>query len=149
MAVTGWEGTMTHPNTVIAAVLAALASAAVARGQVVSDIDDIARCQRRFAKEGAKYAQRVIRAELDCTLAVSECQVECDAGVFGPPCDSNPPPCCDSDDRNSNASFAACMDGADAKCAQDDSKIAIYETQKVNNITSACEVLTPDQLCGA
>jgi hypothetical protein len=119
------------------------------RAQAVSDIDDIARCQRRFAKEGAKYAQRVIRAELDCSLAVSECQVECDAGVFGPPCDSNPPPCCDSDDRSSNATFAACMDGADAKCAQSNDKITLYESQKVKNITAACEDLTTDQLCGA
>jgi len=120
-----------------------------ARAQAVADIDDIARCQRRFAKEGAKFAQKVIRATLDCSLAVSECQVQCDAGVFGPPCDSNPPPCCDSDDRSSNVTFDACMGDADAKCATSDLKIGIYEANKVKNITSSCVVLTPDELCGA
>jgi len=123
--------------------------ASIASAQAVADIDDIARCQRRFAKEGAKFAQRVIRATLDCTLAISECHVQCDAGVFGPPCDENPPPCCDPDDRTSNVSFDACMLGADADCAKSNAKILIYESQKVKNITTACSVLTPDELCGA
>ena len=119
------------------------------RAQSVADIDDIARCQRRFAKEGAKFAQRVIRQTLECSLAVSECQVQCDAGVFGPPCDENPAPCCDSDDRSSNVTFDACMSGADFDCAKANDKIALYETQKVKNITSSCAILTPDELCGA
>ena len=75
---------MTQPKTLLAVLLLGFAATG-ARAQAVTDIDNIARCQRRFAKEGAKYAQRVIRAELDCTLAVSECQIECDTGVFGPP----------------------------------------------------------------
>ena len=140
---------MTHRHTLRSALLLGLATATLASAQVVADIDDIAKCQRRFAKEGAKFAQRVIRATLDCSLAISECQVQCDAGVFGPPCDSNPPPCCDSDDRSSNASFDACMSGADSKCAVSNSKIDIYEQQKVKNITSACVDLTPEELCGA
>jgi hypothetical protein len=117
--------------------------------QSVADIDDIARCQRRFAKEGAKFAQRVIRQTLECSLAVSECQVQCDAGVFGPPCDTNPAPCCDPDDRSSNATFDACMAGADYDCAKANDKIALYEAQKVKNITNSCAILTPDELCGA
>lgn len=129
--------------------LVATLGAAVATAQTVADIDDIARCQRRFAKEGAKFAQRVIRATLDCSLAVAECQIQCDAGVFGPPCDTNPPPCCDPDDRTSNVTFDACMLGADADCAASNSKITIYEAQKVKNITASCVVLTPDELCGA
>jgi hypothetical protein len=131
------------------ALLVVVLGAAPVVAQSVADIDDIARCQRRFAKEGAKFAQKVIRATLDCSLAVSECQVQCDAGVFGPPCDSNPPPCCDSDDRNSNVTFDACMIDADAKCATSNLKIGIYEANKVKNITSSCIVLTPDELCGA
>jgi hypothetical protein len=148
MAVSKGRNIMTHRKTLLA-VLCGLAAATVARAQVVADIDEIARCQRRFAKEGAKFAQRVIRATLDCSLAVSECQVQCDAGVFGPPCDSNPPPCCDPDDRTSNASFDACMAGADSKCAVSNDKIGIYEAQKVKNITNACFELTTEELCGA
>jgi hypothetical protein len=139
---------MTTRLAYLAALLLTL-PASPARAQSVADIDDIARCQRRFAKEGAKFAQKVIRATLDCSLAVSECQVQCDAGVFGPPCDSNPPPCCDSDDRTSNVTFDACMLDADAKCATSNLKIGIYEANKVKNITSSCVVLTPDELCGA
>jgi len=117
--------------------------------QSVADIDDIARCQRRFAKEGAKFAQKVIRATLDCSLAVSECQVQCDAGVFGPPCDSNPPPCCDPDDTGSNATFAACMTSADAICQAETAKRAAYEAQKVDHMIRSCVALSQDELCGA
>ena len=130
-------------------VLVVLAAASTADAQAVADIATIAKCQKRFAREGAHYAQRVIKAELDCTLAVADCQVQCDDGVFGPPCDSNPPPCCDPDDPTSNASFQACMTDADAVCSAQDAKIAAFETQKVEHITSACSTLTTDQLCGA
>lgn len=43
----------------------------------------------------------------------------------------------------------ACMTGADAECAKQNLKIGIFEAQKVRNITSACSILTPDELCGA
>jgi hypothetical protein len=129
--------------------LATIAAATTAAAQAVSDIDDIARCQRRFAREGARFAQRVIKATLACTLAISDCQVQCDNGVFGPPCDENPPPCCDPNDRTSNSSFEACMIGADHTCAVQNDKIVQYEAQKVKNITAACELLTTDELCGA
>lgn len=125
---------------VVVLVLPALASA---------DIAAVARCQRRFAREGARFAQRVIKAELDCTLAVSECQVECETGVFGPPCSSNPPPCCDPDDTGSNAAFAACMADAADTCDAQDAKIATFESAKVKNITSSCTDLTTEELCGA
>src|SRR5262245_22399935 len=87
-------------------------------GVAGADIAAVARCQKRFAREGARFAQRVIKAELDCSLAGSECQVECEEGVFGPPCSSNPPPCCDPDDTGSNAEFASCMTDAAAECDQ-------------------------------
>jgi hypothetical protein len=118
-------------------------------GVAAADILAVARCQRRFAREGARFAQRVIKAELACSLAGSECQVQCEAGVFGPPCSSNPPPCCDPDDTGSNATFAACMADAAAECDQQDAKIANWEVAKVNNITGACSDLTTEELCGA
>src|SRR5690242_109194 len=78
-----------------------------------ADITTVARCQKKIATAGADYAKRVIVTTLKCTEKVADCQVQCDQGVFGPSCDDNPPPCCDSDDRNSNATFAACMADAD------------------------------------
>lgn len=131
------------------AALMLVASATLAAAQAGADIDDIARCQRRFAREGARFAQRAIKATLTCTLAISECQVLCEEGVFGPPCDSNPPPCCDPNDRTSNSSFEACMIGADHTCAVQNDKIAQFEAQKVKNITASCSLLTTDELCGA
>ncbi len=141
---------MAPPSTLRRVViLVALVWSPVVFADAVSDIEAVARCQRRFAREGARFAQRTIKATLTCTLAVSECQVQCDAGLYGPPCDENPPPCCDPDDRNSNAAFDDCMTDADATCANQNAKIAAFEAAKVANITSSCAVLSPEELCGA
>ncbi len=112
-------------------------------------IKEVARCQKKFASQGARFAQRVITATLKCSAEIAECQVQCEEGVFGPPCSSNPPPCCDPDDRNSNATFGECMDEADEECAKQDAKIDKFEIKKVEKITTACSPLTLDELCGS
>lgn len=112
-------------------------------------IREVARCQKKFASQGARFAQKVIKATLKCAEEIAECQVECEEGVFGPPCSSNPPPCCDPDDRNSNAAFGECMDEADDVCAKQDEKIDGFEIKKVQKITTACAPLTQEELCGA
>lgn len=114
-----------------------------------ADITSVARCQKKIATAGADYAKRVIVETLKCTEEVSECQVQCDQGVFGTSCDDGPPPCCDSDDRGSNAAFDACMTAADAYCAGREVKIAGFEETKQNKIIAACSELSQDELCGA
>lgn len=114
-----------------------------------ADVTSVARCQKKIATAGADFAKRVIVETLKCTEEVAECQVQCDEGVFGTPCDDGPPPCCDSDDRGSNAAFDACMTAADAYCAEREQKIAGYELTKQNKIVAACTELSPDELCGA
>jgi len=89
-----------------------------------ADIASVARCQKKIATAGADFAKHVIVTTLKCTEEVAECQAQCDAGVFGPSCDDSGPPCCDSDDRGSNQTFADCMTDADAYCADQDIKIA-------------------------
>ena len=113
-----------------------------------ADIVQLARCQKGIAREGAKYAQRVIKATLDCTMATANCQIQCESGVFGPPCDSNPPPCCDPADPGSNAAFGACMSSAQAVCDGVEVKIAGYESKKQQNITNSCSLVTQEELCG-
>jgi hypothetical protein len=112
-------------------------------------IEELAKCQKTMAREGAKYATRVIRSTLKCTDAVVECQLECENGEFGPPCESNPPPCCDPDDTGSNAAFAACMSGAQTICDAETAKRAVYEATKVDHMIKACVPLSQEELCGA
>jgi hypothetical protein len=126
-----------------------LATGAPAAAVTVPEVQLVAHCQKQFASAGAKFAEKVIRATLKCTDAVVECQVQCDAGVFGPSCDTSPPPCCDSDDPSSNQAFGDCMADANAECDDQNAKIALYETQKQTKITNACSALTTDELCGA
>jgi hypothetical protein len=125
------------------ALLFALASSAVA------DITSVGRCQKKIATAGADYAKRVIVTTLKCTEEVAECQVQCEEGVFGPSCENNPPPCCDPDDRGSNATFDACMTEADEYCADQEAKIVGYEETKQNKILAVCTELTQEELCGA
>ncbi len=137
---------------IVVAVLAAIGLTVVsARADFPnpSAIAHVASCQKKIASAGARFAQQVIRDTLKCTNAVSECQVQCDYGVFGPPCDSNPPPCCDPDDPDSEPGFAACMTKANDTCTEMDAKIANQETTKQAKITAGCSVLTQDELCGA
>jgi hypothetical protein len=132
-------------------VRAAVAAALVwlAPAVVRADITSVARCQKKIATAGADFAKRVIVSTLKCTEEIAECQVQCEEGVFGPPCETNPPPCCDPDDRNSNATFDACMTEADAYCAGQEAKIAGYEATKQNKIIASCTELTQEELCGA
>src|SRR5690242_7625920 len=81
-----------------------------------AELADVAKCQKGFAREGAKFALKVLRSNLRCTDGISECQIECELGQFGPSCDNSPPPCCDPDDTGSNAEFANCMNSAQATC---------------------------------
>ena len=107
---------MTRRNALWTAALAVLLTIP-AGGE--AGIEQIARCQRKIAAEGAKFALRTIRSTLRCTNAVTECQVQCEQGVFGPPCDPTPQPgCCDPDDPESNVTFGACMDDAQTTCDQ-------------------------------
>src|SRR5689334_6788779 len=107
----------------VLSVLSMLVLAAPARADLIT----IAKCQKAFAREGAKFALKVLRSNLRCTDGISECQIECELGQFGPSCDNSPPPCCDSDDTGSNAEFANCMNSAHADCDVESSKRAIYE----------------------
>lgn len=136
-------GTVARGVVFGAALLFALASPAAA------DITSVARCQKKIATAGADYAKRVIVTTLKCTEAIAKCQVQCDLGAFGPSCDDSAPPCCDSDDRASNATFAACMADTDEYCADQEGKIDGYEETKQNKIIAACAELTQEELCGA
>jgi hypothetical protein len=111
-------------------------------------IKDIARCQKKFAAAGARYAMQVIKTNLKCTTAISQCQIECELGAFGPPCDTNPPPCCDPDDVGSNGGFAACMNEAQEICDRMEEKKLIAEAVKQIKIIGACKNLTVEELCG-
>ena len=136
-------GRVTRAAVVGGALLFALASPAAA------DITSVARCQKKIATAGADFAKHVIVTTLKCTEEVAECQVQCEEGVFGPPCESNPPPCCDPDDRASSATFDACMTKADEYCADQEAKIAGYEARKQDKILDSCTALTQEELCGS
>jgi hypothetical protein len=113
------------------------------------DVKPLLGCQKRIAKQGAKFALRVVKGTLKCTNEIVECQLNCDLGVYGPSCVENPPPCCDSDDRESNAAFDECMTDADDRCAREQEKIDTAELRKRDAIFGGCETLTDEQLCGA
>lgn len=136
-------------NLVGATLATILLLGSTAGAVTLPEINAIARCQRTIAFAGAQFAQRTIRATLKCTNSVTECQVQCEYGVFGPSCSSSGPPCCDPDDPASSASFGECMADADEDCAKQNSNIINYELQKQIKITKGCEDLSTDQLCGA
>ena len=115
----------------------------------VANIKEVAKCQKQFAVAGANFAKRVIRANLKCTTGISVCQIQCELGVFGPPCSANPPPCCDPDDLGSNATFAACMGRADGTCMRQAGNIDNWEASKQISIVDACSRVTTEELCGA
>jgi hypothetical protein len=129
----------------VVAVLASYAMPAAAQ----TEIADLLRCQKTIAKAGADFANRTIRGTLRCTNGLVTCQVNCDEGVYGPSCLTSPPPCCDSDDPESNPQFEACMEEAEADCDQENLKIADAEEHKRDKITARCSMLTEEQLCGA
>jgi hypothetical protein len=138
-----------HRATWSARLLFALA-AAFLPAAAAADIATVARCQKTIAREGAKFAQHVIKETLKCTQEIAECQIQCEEGVYGPPCDPTPQPgCCDPDDPGSNPSFQTCMAIAQAVCDITTQKIANFEAKKVANITSGCLHVTPEELCGA
>lgn len=138
---------MRESRCVLAALLALGFSSAP---HVVSaDIAQVSRCQRKIARAGARFAVRVINATLKCTNAVSSCQIQCEQGVFGPPCDPDPPPCCDPDDPQSNEAFGQCMAEADELCAKQAENIDRYELNKQTGIVAGCDDLSEGELCGA
>jgi hypothetical protein len=116
---------------------------------VDADIAELVRCQKKFARKGAQFANRTIQATLKCTTAVTECQVQCEQGVFGPPCETNPPPCCDPEDPGSNPAYGTCMADADEECDKQAERIAAFELKKQDGIFAKCSVLTEEELCGA
>jgi len=120
-----------------------------AHADQIEEIARIAKCQKKIAGAGARFAQRVIKNTLECTTEIAECQIQCENGVFGPPCDTNPPPCCDPDDPGSNEAFTACMEDAEVVCAQMEAKIANDEVKKQDRITAGCSELTQEELCGS
>jgi len=124
-------------------VLSMLATAANA------GIIEVAKCQKKIATAGANFAKKVITQTLKCTQEVAVCQVQCEQGVFGTPCDPAPPPCCDPDDRNSNQTFDACMTDADEVCVSVTAKIASYKASKVDKIVASCTAVTQEELCSA
>ena len=79
----------------------------------ITDIREVVKCQRRIAGPERTSPRRSIKYTLRCTTEIAECQIQCEEGVFGPPCHSNPPPCCDPEDPESNEAFGECMDRAD------------------------------------
>ena len=94
-----------------------------------SDIAKLLRCQKTMAKAGASYANRTVKSTLKCTNEIVECQVNCDEGVYGPSCITNPPPCCDSDDPGSNEAFGDCMVEAEETCDREAQKIVSAEAK--------------------
>ena len=121
---------------------------AAARAEI-TDIGEVVKCQKRIAGAGANFARNVIRYTLTCTTEIAECQIQCEEGVFGPPCQSNPPPCCDPEDPESNQAFGDCMDQAQIICDQQTVKIEAAEASKKAKITNTCSALTQEELCGA
>ncbi len=132
----------------VSSFVALLALVAVATA-ADAGIAEVAKCQKKIATAGANFAKKVITQTLKCTEKVSVCQVQCEEGVFGTPCDPAPPPCCDPDDRTSNQTFDACMTDADADCASVTAKIASYEASKQAKILSSCAAVTQEELCSA
>ncbi len=138
---------MKRLGNLVLAVLVALPAAAGA--QESSDIKPLIRCQRKIARAGSTYANRTVRYTLRCTNEISECQINCENGVYGPPCGENPPPCCDPNDPGSNAQYADCLDNAQEICDKMDAKTVAAEQHKRDAITRVCSQLTTEQLCGA
>ncbi len=112
------------------------------------DVNRLLFCQRQIANQGARFAKTTIRNALRCTNEIVECQINCEEEVYGPSCETNPPPCCDPDDTGSNADFAACMTDAEERCVELEEKTADAEVRKGTGITSACDDLSTDELCG-
>jgi len=140
-----------RPSLAVLVALVTLMSLALAQpaSAQTSEISLLLRCQRTIAKAGGRYANKTIKGTLKCTNEIVECQVNCEEGVYGPACSSNPPPCCDPDDPGSNAAFGECMDDAEDRCDREEEKIADAEIKKQESITSKCQALTTEQLCGA
>ncbi len=134
------------PRRLALAAVVALAAAPAAR----ADLDAQVRCQKKIAGEGARFAQKSLSALLKCTVEVTDCQLQCEEGAFGPPCEDPPQPgCCDPDEPSSNQAYQDCMEEADRVCDIQEAKIAKYELNKQTRITTACQALTTEELCGS
>jgi hypothetical protein len=106
-----------------------------------AELAQILRCQRRIAGAGARFARTTITATVNCAAATAECQIQCEQGLFGFPCDP--------DDVGSNAGFGACMAEAEDYCELQANKIDNAEVTKQNRIIAACDDLTLEELCGS
>ncbi|MFQ5513482.1 MAG: hypothetical protein ACE5FG_03525 [Myxococcota bacterium] len=138
---------MTDRTGLLGALIALALALPISAG---ADIKDLVRCQKRFASAGARFANRSIKLALKCTNAISSCQIQCEQGVFGPPCSVPPEPgCCDVNDPNSNAAYSGCLDQAGVTCAEQTARIADEEVRKQQKIINACDDLTSEELCGA
>jgi hypothetical protein len=112
------------------------------------EVNKLLTCQKQIAIQGARFAKTVVKNTLRCTNGIVECQINCDEGVYGPSCQTSPPPCCDSEDPGSNASFGDCMTDAEADCVALEEKTDAAEVRKQLGITNGCDDLTVEQLCG-
>ena len=136
-------------HLLIARAMLALGLALSLPAPAPAGIAESAKCQKSIAKEGSRFAMRVLRSTLRCTNGIAECQIQCDLGAFGPPCETSPPPCCDPDDTGSNATFAECMAEANDDCTSEELKRVKYEESKQSHIIASCTPLTQEELCGA
>ena len=115
-----------------------------------ADITDVVRCQNKIAHAGATFAKRSVKLALKCFTAIADCQIQCEQGVFGPPCEEPPEPgCCDPDDPNSNSAYSNCLDDAEETCDEQNARIADQEIRKQQKIIAACDDLTPEEMCGS
>lgn len=131
------------PKKIAFALVAALVAAGFLAPSAFAnaDLKAVLKCQKKIAVAGAKYASTVVSKTLKCTNEIVECQINCENGVYGTPCDP--------DDRNSNTEFGECMDDADETCAKQQERIDAAEIKKRLKITVACGGLSTEQLCGA
>ena len=45
-------------------------------------ITELKRCQTKFARAGARFANQSIKSALKCSNEISQCLIQCDQGVF-------------------------------------------------------------------
>jgi hypothetical protein len=107
-----------------------------------------AKCQKSIAKEGARFALRVLRSTLRCTEGISECQIQCELGVYGPSCETSPPPCCDPADTSSKQHLCR-LHGRGRGLWSVRRGSVTYESSKVSHIIAACNARHPGGACGA
>lgn len=104
-----------------------------------AEFKDVTNCQRAFARAGANFATKTIKANLKCSNAHAICYVECAFGIYGP---------CDPNDPSSNPAYQSCEQKADQECAKQETKVQQAEYAKQWRIVKSCKNLTTEELCG-